>query len=618
MTGHFAEEEDYRGRFDPRLWMRILGHTRPFAPEIIAMGGAGLLMAALDAVLPYVTGRLIDSAVTQGVGAHLVWFVAAYAIVVAAMCVDVWVFIELAGRIATGVAFDMRRMQFDRLQELSFSYFDTRPVGWLVSRLTSDVSKIANLIPWVALDSVWGTFMLLGISGAMLWINWKLALVVLAIVPPLAVVSVIFQRKMLRSSRQVRKVNSQITAGYSESIAGVRTTKALVREGENLSEFQHLSSDMFRHSVRNALQSAVYLPIVISLGSVGVGLALWRGGVDVSAAGMSLGSLVAFMQYAALFSMPIQELAARFTDLQAAQAAAERIQDLLDTEPEIADSPEVQEKIAAQASAGARDGVAFDGGDQTIRTMEFRNVSFQYKEGEPVLENFNLTVHAGQTVALVGATGGGKSTIVSLAARFYEPTRGTVLLNGVDYCQRSLDWLQSNLGVVLQTPHLFSGTVRENIRYGRLDATDEEVEIAARTVGAHGFVDEMEDGYDAEVGEGGTKLSTGQRQLVSLARAVLADPQIFIMDEATSSVDTETERLIQSAVDAALRGRIAFVIAHRLSTIRSADVIIVIEGGRIAEKGTHQELIRRRGAYHALYTNQLARRQAETAGSTEA
>ncbi len=616
MADYLLEEDDYAWKLDLKLWRRILSHTKPYRWQIFGLASSGLVVAVIDALLPAITGMMIDEARDHGLTSALTRYGMVYGAMVITFAILIAFFILMAGQAATGVACDMRNAGFKRLQELSFSYFDKRPVGWLVTRLTSDVGKISNLIPWFTLDLVWGSCLVIFITIMMFILNVKLALWVMLIVPPLLFITVIFQKRLLLSSRKMRKTNSIITANYNESLMGVRTTKTLVREEANLEEFQGMSGDMFRYSMRNALQNAVYLPLVIAIGSCGVGIALWRGGADAveNTTGISLGELFAFMQYATLYYMPIQELARRFADLQAAQAAAERVQSLLDTEPEIKDSLQVLEAIAAQSiEVKTTATTALDGGDTKIKNFEFRDVSFWYKEGEAVLEDFDLTVKAGQTIALVGATGGGKSTIVSLAARFYEPTKGGIFINDVEYRERSLHWLQSNLGVVLQSPHLFSGTIRDNIRYGRLAATDAEIEAAAQLVNAHDFIIETEEGYDFEVGEGGTKLSTGQRQLVSLARAILANPQIFIMDEATSSVDTETERLIQNAVDALLRDRIAFVIAHRLSTIRSADLILVIEGGHIKEQGNHMELMARKGKYYDLYTKQFAREQEEHA-----
>lgn len=599
---HFQEEDDaYSGSLDWGLWRRMVAHARPYRRVLGGIAVSGVALALIDAAFPPVTGLLIDEALAHGISPRLEGLGAGYVGLFVLLCAAIWLLILLAGKVATGVAFDLRQLGFRRLQELSFSYYDTRSVGWLVTRLTSDAGKLANLLPWFLVDFVWGPALLLGVGVGMFVLSWKLALVVLLIVPPLAVLSVLFQRRLLESSRLMRKMNSMMTASFDESIMGVRTTKALVREQANLEEFQVLSGEMFQHSMRNALQSAVYLPLVILLGSVGVGLALWRGGVALDA-GMSYGTLVAFMQYAALFSMPIQDMARQFAQLQAAQAAAERVQSLLDEVPAIRDTEDVDP---------SRD-------PDRIAAIEFRDVSFWYKEGEPVLEHFDLRVEAGQTVALVGATGGGKSTIVSLAARFYEPSEGEILIDGIDYRKRGLHWLQSRLGVVLQTPHLFRGTVRDNIRYGRLEASDAEVEAAAETANADAFIRGLADGYDTQVGEGGGKLSTGERQLVSLARAILADPQIFVLDEATSSVDTETERLIQAGVDAALHGRIAFVIAHRLSTIRSADQILVIDGGRVVERGTHEQLLERKGRYHDLYRKQFVRERAARALSASA
>lgn len=593
-THGFIQEEEYvGGKFDWSLWRRIMRHTRPHRRSLRTMLLSGVLLAVIETLLPLSNAWLIDKAVAGNVGAAFWWLASVYFVLATSFSVVVWWFIRAAGRLSTGVGYDLREQCFSSLQDLSFSYFDTRPTGWLVSRLTSDCTKISSLLPWFMLDLAWGSCFITGIVVAMMYIDWQLGLWVLVIVPPLSLVSWYFQRKLLRSSRLVRRTNSVLTGVYNEGLMGVRTTRSIAREAESLAEFQGHSGDMRRHTVRNSLQSAVYLPCIITLGAVGVGMTLWKGGVDIQIGeGLSLGDMIAFMQYAVLFSQPIQEIASRITDLQAAQAAAERVQSLIETEPEIQDSEQVR----------SSDEVIPVG----INTIEFKHVDFWYLPEEPVLLDFNLTVSPGQTIALVGATGGGKSTIASLAARFYEPRRGEILLDGVDYRERGLHWFQSQLGVVLQTPHLFSGTIRENIRYGRLGATNQEVEQAATLVNAANFIVEYEHAYDTEVGEGGTKLSVGQRQLIALARAVLADPQIFIMDEATSSVDTETEQLIQTAIDTVLRDRIAIVIAHRLSTIRSADVIVVIDAGRIIEQGTHAELIKGKGRYWRLYTRQEA------------
>jgi ATP-binding cassette subfamily B protein len=602
MDDHELKEEEKFKRINLDLWRRILVHARPYRTPLAGLAVSGFVFALIDALLPRVTGLVIDEATTRGLGPGLLKQSIYYLGLVGLMAFLIWFFIVMAGRAATGFAYDMRRSGFGRLQELSFSFYDHRPVGWLMARLTSDCERVSSIIPWFMLDLVWGTTLILGISFMMLYLNWRLGLLVMLILPPLAFVSVIFQRKLLRSQRAVRRANSEITASFNEAIMGARTTKALVRERENLGEFMGLSSTMYRHSVRNALQAAVYLPLVISLGSIGVGLALWRGGLQI-AGDMSLGVMVTFMQYAAFFYVPVQELAERFTQLQAAQAAAERIQGLIDTEPEIADAPGVPETMRRLRREGRING--------QIRSLEFHQVSFSYKEGETVLDNFNVAVVPGETLALVGATGSGKTTIVSLLSRFYEPTAGTIRINGIDYRELSLSWLQSKLGIVLQSPYLFSGSIRENIRYGRLDATDDEIVRAAEIVNAHEFISEFEDKYDTDVGEGGGRLSTGQKQLIALARAILADPEIFILDEATSSVDTETERLIQDGIETVLKGRISFIIAHRLSTVRSADRILVIDSGRIIECGKHDELIQQKGRYYTLYSNQFTRETEE-------
>jgi ATP-binding cassette subfamily B protein len=613
MTDTALHEEEYQGQLNPGLWWKIVRLGRRHWPAMAGMIVMAMAMAVLDLGFTLVTRKMIDDVAAHGRGANLWLWGGLYVGMVCCFPVGVFTFISLGARISPGISHDMRQAGFEKLQDLSFSYYDRRPVGWLMARLTSDCDRLSRLLAWGVLDLIWGVFMLAGVSVLLLTFQWQLGLFVLIILPPMIWVSTIFQKRILATDREARRANSNITAAYNESLSGVRTTKTLVREADNLAEFRILTDRMYGASVRNAIWSSVYLPVIFSLGSVGVAVALWKGGMDVMSRRMTIGDLYLFLSYAAFFFMPVQDLSRMFVQLQAAQAAAERILGLLETEPEIRDTPQVAravELFAREHPSGAA-GLAPDGQPGAIETIEFRDVHFAYKQGQKVLDGFNLSVRRGQTIALVGPTGGGKTTIVSLMCRFYEPTAGEILINGVDYRARPLRWLQSQLGIVLQTPHLFSGPVRENIRYGRLDATDAEVERASRLVNAHEFVMRLERGYDTDVGHGGNKLSTGQKQLIALARAVLADPQVFIMDEATSSVDTETERLIQAGIDNILRGRLSFVVAHRLSTIRSASRILVVEDGRIVEDGTHRQLIRARGRYYDLYTNQFARQKEE-------
>jgi ATP-binding cassette, subfamily B, bacterial len=620
MTDPLLLQDEFKARLDAGLWGKIFRRALPLKRLLIPLFVTAVLTAMCDAGFALVTRWVIDGVATRGAAAPFGLYIAVYLGLTLGLSGCVWMFIALAGTISNRMAHDIRRDGFDRLQDLEFAYFDTRPVGWLISRLTSDCDRLSRIIAWGFLDIVWGLSYIAMIALSLLIMNWRLALIVLAILPPLAVVSKYFQKKMLLSSREIRKFNSQITASFNESIQGIRTTKSLVRERENLREFGVLSAHMFDASVLNARQNSAYYPLVMSLGSLAAGLCLWRGGYLTTGGAMSLGTLVAFINFAGQFFQPINQLALRLTEMQGAQAAGERVMGLLATEPAIADSAAVRERVRAHRALEA-DRVPDpylgpDGLPRGIGAIEFRDVTFRYASGPAVLEDFCLTVRPGETIALVGASGGGKSTIVSLLCRFYEPTAGQILLGGTDYRERPLGWLQSQLGVVLQTPHLFKGTVRENIRYGRLDATDAEIEEAARLVNAHGFIAKMEHGYDSQVGEGGNRLSTGQRQLLSFARALIADPQIFIMDEATSSIDTETEQLIQQGLESIFHGRTSFVIAHRLSTVRRADRILVINRGQIEECGTHQELLQRRGHYRELYTSQFRQELAAAALGT--
>ena len=492
-----------------------------------------------------------------------------------------------------------RDLLYHHIQHLPWKWHMENPTGDIIQRCTSDVERIKTFFEEQFVSVFRMLAMIVFALVCMALMNWKLALLIMIVIPPLAVISVFFQKKILKYQRRVRKTNSRITGAFNEGIMGAMTTKTLVREDANYSEFKLLSSEMKRDSIRSALLSALFMPIVMFLGSIGTAIALHRGGIDVMGGIITFGTLSAFISYATNFFEPIQQLAGILAEMQSAQASAERVVSLIDTPCEIVDSPEVIAKYGDSFNPKRENWEPIKG------DVDFEHVSFAYKEGEKVLKDFNLHVKAGETIALVGETGAGKSTIVNLVCRFYEPTEGRVLIDGRDYRERSQLWLQSSLGYVLQTPHLFSGTIADNIRYGRKDATDEEVRAAARMVHAEEFILRQDKGYDTEVGEGGVRLSTGEKQLISFARVILADPRIFVLDEATSSIDTETEQLIQDAITTVLDNRTSFIVAHRLSTIRNADRILVIRGGEITEQGTHSELIAKHGYYYDLYTTQF-------------
>jgi len=597
------EEQEFTKRFDFSLWRKLFNFVRPYKKYFIQLCVFMILIGGIDAVFPILSKIAVDNFIDKNTLDGFWIFCTALFIIILLQAYNVRQMIRVAGKIETGVPYDIRKVAFQKLQQLPLTFFDRTPVGWIMARLTSDVRRLGTALSWNMVDMIWAVSMMIIMQIFMFLLNWKLALIILASVPVLIIISIVFQNIILNNFRKVRKINSKITGAFNEGIMGAKTIKALGLEEESLNEFSKLAGEMRNFSVRTATVASLYTPVVLVLGSIVTGLVLWRGGIQITDGSVSYGTLVAFVSYTVQFFEPVKQFARVFSELQYAQASGERVLSLIETQVDIKDSDGVIEKYGDIFNPHIDKWPEFKG------NISFRNVSFAYKDGEKVLENFNLEVKAGETIALVGETGSGKTTIVNLACRFYEPTEGEILIDGEDYRKRPLLWLYSNIGYVLQEPYLFSGTVRENIAYGRLDATEEEIIRAAKIVNAHDFIMKLEKGYDTDVGERGGKLSTGQKQLISFARAILADPGMFILDEATSSVDTETEALIQEAIHKALKGRTSFIIAHRLSTIRSADRILVIDKGKIIEQGTHDELIRKRGHYYRLYTNQFIEEQ---------
>lgn len=586
------EETDYsREGATGKIFLRIFSFMKPYWGLMFIFLVAVILTSVMDAYITYMTKRIIDEGILSGNISILLNILYQYGALVIFEAGTVFTFVYLVSIVGEKVRYDLRQKLFNHLQSLSLSYYNQTPVGWIMSRVTNDTERVAELVTWGILDSTWGVVNIATSMYFMFKINTRLAFIVLSILPLLLYVGIKFQTRILRQYRIVRKINSQITASYNENITGVRVIKALGREKENLKEFSDLTGEMYTSSYRAAWISALFLPTVQLISSLALGGVIWYSGAQVTIGGISIGGMQAFLAYITSMMWPIQDLARVIAEMQRAIASAERIFTLIDTSPDVKDKPE-----------------AYDPGSMR-GDIEFEKVSFWYEDNSPVIKELSFKVKQGETIALVGSTGGGKTTIVNLICRFFEPKRGRILFDGKDYTDFSLSSIQSRIGVVLQTPHLFSGSIRENIAYGRLNAAEQDIEAAAQLTGAHDFIVKMDHGYDEQVGEGGVLLSVGQKQLISLARAVLSNPEIFIMDEATSSVDTLTEATIQRGIESIMENRTTFIIAHRLSTIKNADRILVIENGQISEMGTHKELIQKQGKYYDLYTQQFRQEQ---------
>lgn len=596
---HF-EEEEYKKPFSLKVWAKIIPFVKLYKKPFIITMSFLILVAIFDIIYPlfqrYAIDNFIIPASTVGIGK----FAIVYGCVLLMQAIAVVSFIRNSMIVELNVAKSIRRAVFVHLQKLSFTYYNTTPVGYMMARVMSDTGRIGQMVSWGLIDMLWAIIYIIGVFIAMLFLNVKLALLVMCIIPFIAVITMYFQKKILNVNRKIRKINSTMTGAINEGITGARTSKTLVIEDKNLKDFSGITDKFYSSNIRATILNAVFIPIILCFSTLAVCIVLVRGGYLVINDAMEFGTLSVFITYGISIFEPIQQIARVFADFVSTQANIERVTELIETEPDITDTPEVIEKYGDNFNPKKENWETIKG------DIEFKDVYFKYPDGdEYILTDFNLKIPAGTTVAIVGETGAGKSTLVNLACRFFEPTKGQILIDGKDYRERSQLWLHHNIGYVLQSPHLFSGTVRENIRYGKFDATNEEIEAAIKTVAAESVINSMENGYDTNIGEGGDRLSTGEKQLISFARAIIADPKIFVLDEATSSIDTQTEQLLQEAIMHILKNRTSFLIAHRLSTIKKADIILVVKNGNIIERGTHKELLRQKGYYFSLYQKQF-------------
>lgn len=583
-----AVDDDVLGKaYDPhvmrRLWSYLAPHRRRIGLAFFFMAvGSGANVAG-----PVFIQRAVDQGLALGQFDRLALYTLLFFGAAFAEWAAVRLRVHLMAVTGTRVVCDLREELFAHLHTLNLSFYNRYAIGRLMSRLIGDVGVLQDFVTWAIVGVFRDIFLLAGTVMAMLALNWRLSAITFLVLPLMAWSTNQWRRRMRRAYRAVRRRIAVLNGYLNESITGFRVTAAFVRQDRNIRHFEELNRSHFEANRRAARLSALFFPGVDLLGALATSLVVVYGGWQVLDARLTPGVLIAFVLYVDRFFAPIRDLAQRYNTFQSAMVAGERIFELLDVEPEIRDRPDAVELPPIQGR------------------VEFRHVWFAYGDNQPVLKDIVLTAEPGETVALVGETGAGKSTLVQLIPRFFDVTHGAVLVDGHDVRDVTRASLRRQMGIVLQEPFLFSGTVRDNIRFGRPDASDEEVEAVARAIGAHEFIVRLPQGYETEVGEGGVHLSVGQRQMINFARALLVNPRLVILDEATSSVDTPTERLIQQAIERLLAGRTAFIIAHRLNTVVRADKIVVLDHGQIVEVGSHEALLRRQGAYYRLYTMQF-------------
>lgn len=605
------QEEDRKLKLSLKTWMKLLPYFKRQKKTVAIVVGLMLISALIDAFLPLFTSYAVNHFIADQNLAGLLPFAALFVFVITIQAASTIFHDRKCMELEMNTSRYMKEDCFHHLQELSIGFYNQTSVGYILARVMNDTNRIGGMIAWEVGFLIWVLMYLFFTFISMFLLHVRMTLAVLCLVPLLAVITIYFEPKILRAVKQVRKLNSAVTSGFNESVSGARTSKTLAIEDKNCEEFSSITEDMRRSANRRARLAGTYMPLIFGAGSIAVALVLQRGGSFVIQGTLTYGVLGAFISYAVSVTELLPDVTGILTEMMDAQVNLERVDTLLKQKVSVADSDEVIKQY----------GTVFEPKSEkfppVIGAVEFEDVWFRYDdapEDDWVLQDVNLKVSPGQTVAIVGETGAGKSTLVNLACRFFEPTKGTIRVDGVDYRERSLSWLHGNLGCVQQNPQLFTGSLRDNIRYGRPNATDAETEAAAKLVGVDKIAAKLEDGYETNIGEGGSRLSTGEKQLVAFSRAVLADPPIFVLDEATSSIDTETEKLIQNAIADVLKGRTSFVIAHRLSTIRNADMILYVEGHGITERGTHEELMALGGKYYALYSTMRLLDEAESSG----
>ena len=605
MVKKFEEQQFKNNKLDFKIWKKVFSHLGKAKKLLIVTIIIAILSGFLEVLLPFYISDVIKQFEANQNLDSLQENIIIFSIIIVSFSILMYFHVLLAGKIQTILSYNLRKACFVKLQKLPFEFYDKKPIGWLMARMTSDASRLAHILSWGMTDILFYIFILTFVLVIMFIVNAQLALVALIALPIISILTYWFRKIMLKHSRKIRAENSKITGAYNEGLTGANTTKILAIEKSNQNDFEKLTRSYYRSSRNASIFSSFYWSLIIILFGMAMGSIYYIAAKDVVGSGESLATakkiaeIVLFVSLMNLFFDPIMSLSRLMVEFQEGQASAERIISLVEEEPSIVDTEEVIEKY------GDIFNYKLENFEELEGDVKFENVEFKYNDEEIILKDFNLEIKKGTSVALVGETGAGKSTIVNLLARFYEPTKGIIKIDNVDYKERSLGWLHSNLGYVLQTPFLFSGNILENIRYGKIEATDEEVIEAAKYVGAHTFIEKLTNGYQTTVGEGGNRLSVGEKQLISFARAILKNPAILILDEATSSIDTKTEDLLQTAIEKLLKGRTSFSIAHRLSTIINSDLILVLKKGKIIEKGTHNELLKNKGYYYDLYNSQF-------------